>query len=163
MNAAYFHITLVHIPVILAPVGVVLLAIAHLRKSLAVARVGLGILIAASIVAILAFFLGEGAEELVEHLPGISQSLIEQHEEFAEIGLWSAIGAGFASLCTWVAISRCAWIERVLLITTFVVSSVASVALAYTAHLGGAIRHPEAFLQTDHAIHSEHNQGSANN
>lgn len=149
MNAAYFHITLVHIPVILTPVGVALLIIAHLGTSISVARVALGILITASCMAIPAFLLGEGAEEIVEHLPGISESLIEKHEEFAELGLWSTIFAGLASLCTWVAISRGAWLERALLMTTFLVSSIASLVLAYTAHLGGAIRHPEAFLQTD--------------
>ena len=156
MNAAYFHITLVHLPVILTPLGVVLLMVAHLRSSLSVARVALGILIAASVIAIPAFLLGEGAEEIIEHLPGISESLIEEHEEFAEVGLWATIAAGLASLCAWVAISRGAFLERALLITTFFVSSIASVALAYTAHLGGSIRHPEAFSQSERSQHTEH-------
>ncbi len=156
MNAAYFHITLVHVPVILTPLGVVLLLIAHLRSSLSVARVALGILIAASVIAIPAFLLGEGAEEIVEHLPGISESVIEEHEEFAEVALWSAIAAGLASLCTWIAISRGAFLERALLITTFIVSGLASAVLGYTAHLGGTIRHPEAFSQVSHKDHTEH-------
>jgi hypothetical protein len=155
MNAAYFHIALVHVPVILTPLGVVFLIIAHLRTSLSVARVALGILISASIIAIPAFLLGEGAEEIVEHLPGISESLIENHEEAAEIGLWATIAAGLTSLCAWVAISRGALLERALLIATFFISSLASVALAYTAHLGGSIRHPEAFSRADHAEHVE--------
>lgn len=157
MNAALFHITLVHIPVVLTPLGALLLAIAHLRSSLTIARVALGILIAASVIAVPAFLLGEGAEEIVEHMPGISEALIEDHEEVAETTLWVTIVTGLASLMAWVAISRGAFLERALLITTFFLSAAASIALTYTSYLGGAIRHPEAHNpQSDSTSHTEH-------
>jgi hypothetical protein len=144
VNAAFLHITLVHIPVVLTPLGVVLLAIAHLRSSLTVARVALGILIASSLIAVPAFLLGEGAEEIVEHLPGISEHLIEEHEESAELTLWVVIATGISSLLAWVAISRGALVERALLIATFLLASLASLSLTYTSYLGGSVRHPEA-------------------
>ena len=157
MNAAYFHITLVHIPVILTPLGVVLLAIAHLRSALPLARVALGVIIAASVIAVPAFLLGEGAEEIVEHLPGISESLIEQHEESAEIALYLTIASGLLSLITWFAISRAAWLERALLAVTFITSLLASGGLAYTAYRGGMIHHPEIHTQTNTLQpHAEH-------
>lgn len=143
MNAAYLHISLVHAPIILTPLSVILLAIAHLGSSLAVVQVALGILIAASLLALCAFFLGEGAEEIVEHLPGIIESNIEAHEEGASISLGFTIAAGLLSLMSWVAISRGSALERSLLTITFVVAAASSVSLAYTAHLGGIIRHPE--------------------
>jgi hypothetical protein len=126
------------------PLGALLLAIAHLRSSLSVARVALGILVGASIVAIPAYLLGEGAEEIVEHLPGISESFIEEHEEAAEVSLWVTIAAGLASLITWVVVSRGAAVERAMLAITFFLSGAASLSLTYTAYLGGRIHHPEA-------------------
>jgi hypothetical protein len=149
MNAAYLHIALVHVPVVLTPVSVILLAIAHLRSSLVVARVALGILIAASLVAVCAYFLGEGAEEIVEHLPGILESTIENHEESASLSLGFTIAVGLLSLMSWVAISRGSALERVLLAITFMVAAASSASLAYTAHLGGIIRHPEIVSSPD--------------
>jgi hypothetical protein len=160
MNAAYLHIALVHLPVIMTPLGALLLAIAHLRGSLTVARVALGILIAASVIAVPVFLLGEPAEEIVEHLPGISEHLIEEHEEAAELALWCSIATGLLGLATWFAISIGAALERALLAITFLASSLASLALGYTAHQGGKIRHPEAFgllqPQQQQAEHNEH-------
>jgi hypothetical protein len=149
MNAAYLHIALVHIPVVLTPVSVILLAIAHLRSSLAVARVALGILIAASLMAVCAYFLGEGAEEVVEHLPGILESTIEDHEESASLSLGFTIAAGLLSLMSWIAISKGSALERALLAITFMVATASSASLAYTAHLGGIIRHPEILSSPD--------------
>lgn len=157
MNAALLHITLVHIPIVLIPLGALLLAIAHMRSSVSVARVALGILIGASVVAVPAFLLGEGAEEIVEHLPGISETFIENHEEVAEVALWVTVATGIASLITWVAIARGAFLERALLAVTFLLSCTASIALTYTAYLGGAIHHPEAHNQYNPtAAHTEH-------
>ena len=143
MNAAFFHISLVHIPVVLTPIGCLLLVLGHLRHSIALARVALGLLIAASIMAVVVFLLGEPAEEIIEHLPGVSEHLIEEHEEAAELALWSSVAVGILSLITWWAVSIGAALERLLLAATFILSFVASVTLAYTAHQGGKIRHPE--------------------
>lgn len=130
-------------PVVLVPLGAILLAIAHLRSSLPIARVALGILIAATIVTVPAFLLGEGAEEIIEHLPGIAESMIEEHEEGAEPTLWIVVSTGLAALVTWIAITRGSFFERALLAATFILSCIASISLAYTAHLGGLISHPE--------------------
>jgi len=105
--------------------------------------VALCIIIAAAIIAIPAFLLGEGAEELVEHLPGISEALIEEHEESAELSLWLTSASGLFSLITWVAVSRGIMLERALLIITLLISTAASASLTYTAHRGGLIHHPE--------------------
>lgn len=155
MNAAHLHITLVHIPVVLAPLGAILLAWGLLRSSLPVARVALCIIIAAAVIAIPAFLLGEGAEELIEHLPGISEHLIEEHEESAELSLWLTIAGGLFSLITWGAISRGIMLERTLLIITLIVTATSSISLAYTSHRGGLIRHPEITDQGT-SSHTEH-------
>jgi hypothetical protein len=42
----------------------------------------------------IAYLTGEGAEETVENMPGISESIIEQHEDFAMYALIS-LGSTF--------------------------------------------------------------------
>jgi len=156
MNAAYFHIALVHLPVVLCPLGAILLAIAHYKHSAPVARVALGVILAASILVVPVFLLGEPAEEIVEHLAGISEETIEAHEETAETALWLTLAAGVLSAISWICISVGARLERVFLALTFIASTASSGALAYTAHRGGAIRHPEAFSAApEHQEHSE--------
>jgi hypothetical protein len=145
MNAAYYHIALVHLPVVLCPLGAILLAVAHLRHNLPTARIGLAILLAASVIVIPVFLLGEPAEEIVEHLAGISETTIEEHEEAAEAALWLTLSAGALSIVSWICISAGARLERLALALTFIISTLASASLAFTAHRGGAIRHPEAF------------------
>ena len=50
------------------------------------------------------FLTGEPAEEVVGHLPGISEQAIEEHEEAAEV---AAIVTGFAGLLgLWLLIAR---------------------------------------------------------
>jgi uncharacterized membrane protein len=160
MNAAYFHIALVHLPVVLCPLGAILLAVAHLRHSLPTARVGLAVLLAASVIVIPVFLLGEPAEEIVEHLPGISEATIEKHEESAEAALWLTLAAGALSIIAWICISAGARLERIALALTFIVSTLASAALAFTAHRGGAIRHPEAFAAPQAHTEEVENQES---
>ena len=147
MNAAHLHLLLVHIPVMVVPVGFLVLAYGTQRHSVSVARTGLTILIVASLFAIPTFLTGGEAEDLVEHLPGISEHLIEEHEEAADIALWITLGAGVVSALSLLAIKTGAALEQVLLRMTLLLSFVASAALAYTANQGGRIRHPEAFTK----------------
>lgn len=148
-NAAYFHIALVHLPVILCPLGVILLIIAHLRGSLQVAQVGLGVILAAGLIVVPVFLLGEPAEEIVEHIVGISEHAIEEHEEAAELALWLTLAAAVSSALAWITLAVGSTRNRIMLASTCIIATIASVALAYTAHMGGAIRHPEAFPRAE--------------
>jgi hypothetical protein len=44
------------------------------------------------------FFSGNGAEETVEHAPGVSDAIIERHEEAAKLAMISIAGAGLLAL-----------------------------------------------------------------
>ena len=155
MNAAYFHIVLVHLPVILMPLGLIFLVLGHLKHSIVLARTALGLLIIASAVTVPVFLLGEPAEEIVEHIAGISHDVVEAHEEAAEIALWLAAGTGLLSIFAWWAIATGSALERLSLTVTTCIALVTSVSLAYTAHQGGKIRHPEAFSATTDEASSE--------
>ena len=130
------------------PLGLILLVLGHLKHSITLARTALGLLIVASAVTVPVFLLGEPAEEIVEHIAGISHDIIEAHEESAEIALWLAVSTGVMSVFAWWAIATGSALERLSLVVTTCIALITSVSLAYTAHQGGKIRHPEAFSTT---------------
>lgn len=148
MNAAYLHITLVHFPIVLMPTSAILLAIGLWRKNASLASTGLSLCVVAALCAIPAFLLGEGAEEVVEHLPGISEDLIEKHEGIADIALWLSLAAGIASLIShWLRLTGAAVYAKSVK-CALLLMAIASGALAYAAYEGGKIRHPEAHSST---------------
>jgi len=145
MNEAHLHITLVHIPVVVIPLGFLILLVGTLRKNVAVSRVGLSVMVLATLIAVPAFLLGEDAEEIVEHLPGISEDTIEAHEEAADIAFWFTVATGLTSLVSLYALKVSAAWRTLVINAALTLSLVASCALAYAANQGGKIRHPEAF------------------
>ena len=158
MNAAYLHITLVHLPIVLMPTAAILLALGLWRKSPSLTTTALSIASVAMLFAIPAFLLGEGAEEVVEHLPGISEHLIEEHEEVADIAFALSLAAGIMSLLS-IGLRRaganlCTLAVKVALLLLVAASG----ALTYTAYEGGKIRHPEAHSSaaTSSVAHEEH-------
>jgi len=148
MNAAHLHIILVHIPVVIVPLGAAILAVGLARRNGAVSNTALSILLLAAVVAVPAFLLGEGAEEIVEHLPGVSESTIEAHEEAADVAFWVTVASGLLSLTSLVACQlRLAWARRATILALPVSVAAASL-LSYAAFQGGKIRHPEAYSPT---------------
>jgi uncharacterized membrane protein len=87
MNWAHIHLMSNHFPVIGIVFGILLLLLALLRKSEELKKVSFGIFILIALVAFVVYFSGEPAEEVVEHLPGVKGSVIEQHEEMALVSL----------------------------------------------------------------------------
>lgn len=145
MNAAHLHIVLVHFPLVLLPVALTVLVGGALLRNRAIKGVALALLVFAALVTVPAFLLGEGAEELVEHLSGVSEQLIEEHEEAAEIAFWLTNMVGALSLAALFGMWRRAIWFGTLLKVVVVAALVASVALFYAGYQGGEIRHPEAY------------------
>ncbi len=86
---------------------------------------------------------GEGAEHVVEHLAGVTDELIHAHEEAAEKALAGALllssvaaGALFAAFKYHGLLHKAT--HATLLLSVPVIAW-----LAYTAHLGGLVRHTE--------------------
>ena len=144
MNSAHLHLLFNHIPILGSAFGLVLLAWGLLRRSDAVARVGLATLVLAALFAIPAYLTGPAAEHLVEDLPGISDAAIHPHEEAAMI----------ASYALWMLGAACAWIlwryRRIGMSVpsrytrlAFVGAVVVAGLMTWTSLLGGVIRHAE--------------------
>ena len=143
MNPAHLHIILNHIPVIGIPFGVALLVWGFFRKSQEVKRTGLVVFVAIALVTIPTYLTGKAAEDMVEHLPGVSDDLIENHEAAAVIALVATSILGGLSLIRLLIPARFAAVGAPLTVLVFVFSLGVAGWLARTANLGGRIRHPE--------------------
>jgi uncharacterized membrane protein len=142
MNAPQVHLMLSHVPVI-GTLGVGLALLAGIAfRSAALVRFGLALMVAVGLATIPVFLSGEPSEKHIEHLAGVSEHTIEAHEEMAQK---TTVGIAVVALLALVALVRSrgreparGWSATILLLTV-----VLGVALAWTAHLGGRIRHPE--------------------
>ncbi|MBX7144779.1 MAG: hypothetical protein K1X79_10040 [Oligoflexia bacterium] len=145
MNSAHIHLMLVHLPVVLIPLAALLLGWGIWRSSSSVRKTAVAIAVLGSVCSIPAFLAGEGAEDLVEDRPGVSERVIEQHEEVAEVAFWLSLVLLAAALTSVALEARSHSLTARAYSTSLALAIVCSVTLAYAANLGGRIRHPEAF------------------
>lgn len=143
MNYAHLHLILNHLPVIGSGFVFVLLLVAVFRKSEELKRVALGFLILVALTSIPVYLTGEPAEEVVEHLAGISEAALERHEEAAQFSFSALLGLGVLALVTLVVAKRRGETSPLLLKLTLLISVIVMALLGWTANLGGEIRHSE--------------------
>lgn len=144
MDLAHLHLILNHVPVIGLVIGFFVLAWGVLRKYDDVGNIGLVTLFVTSLVAIPVYLTGEPAEDIVENLPGVSEQVIELHEDAAMYSLVLCIVVGVLALVALAA--RRFMSDAIAMIATFAVlvfTLLAGASIAYTANLGGQVRHTE--------------------
>ena len=142
MNLAHVHLLLNHLPPLGVLFGFLLLAAAVARKSGELVRASLVTFVLVALLAVPAYFTGEPAEKVVEEMPGVTESVIGPHEESAEASLIAALVLGVLS-CAGLLIYRGREIPRGFTLATLVLALVVTAMMAWTANLGGRIRHTE--------------------
>lgn len=155
MNWPHVHLLLNHVPVMGIPFGFLLLAVALARKSLELTKASLGVFAVVALVTIPVYLAGEPTEEVVEHLPGISESFIEEHEESALLSLVAIEILGVLAVAGLV-LFRGSSIPTWFVTTSLVLSLLAAVSVGWTANLGREIHHPE--IRSDFSPASEDDQ-----
>ena len=148
MNGAHIHLILNHVPVLGTLFGLLLLAYALFRKNKDLMKVSLVIFVLAGLFAGAVYLSGEQAEEIVEHLPGVSESIIEAHEDAGLYALVSAIVLGVVSLFGLWRFFRKP-LPTGFATTALLLALATSGVMAWTATLGGQINHPE--IRSDQA------------
>ena len=98
MDPVHIHLILNHIPAIGLLIATALLITALLRKNDELMKVVLVLFVFLALISIPVFMTGEPSEEEVEHLPQVSHSLIEKHEDAAAISLGVVEILGVSSL-----------------------------------------------------------------
>jgi uncharacterized membrane protein len=143
MNDAHFHLVINHLPIIVPIVGAIVLIIGLLFNQEVVKRVAYLLFILGAIATFPTMNSGEGAEEVVEHLPGISHDLIHEHEEKAEFfAILSYLLGVISIVALWVSWKR----KKYATMTSALVLVFSIVVLFFgsqTATSGGEISHPE--------------------
>lgn len=159
MNEAHIHLLVNHFPIMGSFFSLILLGAGFILKNATVRKTAYSVLLFSSLMTLPAFFSGEGAEEIVEEIPGMTHDIIHDHEETAELALWISQLAGIAAafaLYFEITLHR---LSRVVSIITLVFNLALFGSMTRTGNTGGKIRHPEindSSVPTAPSKHEEH-------
>lgn len=143
MNGAHWHLVVNHLPIIFPIVGVIITITGLISKSGAVKRTAFMIFIFGALASIAAMNTGEGAEEVVEKINGVTENFIESHEETAEtFAILSYIIGGISLLGLWASFKQKSF-STIISIATLVFAFVVLFFAKQTGTTGGEIRHTE--------------------
>ena len=143
MDATHLHLLLNHFPIIGTILGVGVMAYGYITSSDQVKKSALWTWFVMALIAIPVFLTGEPAEESIEGIAGVSEGLIEEHEEAATVAIWLMEALGLLSLVTLVLDKTKASLSKSLVLVSTVLGLVVFGAMARTGYLGGQIRHSE--------------------
>jgi hypothetical protein len=143
INWAHVHLMINHAPVIGVLGGILLLAYALVRKSEEVKMVSLAVFVLIALLTIPVFLTGEGAADVVKHIPGVTETYIGRHEELAELTIVLMEILGILALAALVLLKLRGAIPTIIVILVLVMSLITATAAGITANLGGQIRHTE--------------------
>lgn len=142
MSPVHVHLALVHFPVVGLALVTLLLGWGLVRGSEPARRIALAGLVLVALLALPAYLTGESAEEAVERLPGVSEAVLDRHEDAARPAFVAAQVLGALALVGALAYARrrpATWFVAAL----FVIALVSTGLMARAANLGGQIRHTE--------------------
>jgi len=143
MNDAHFHLVVNHIPIVGLLIGTLTLIAGFLLKKSEVKLTALGLLVFSAVASAFAFYTGEGAEEIVENIAGISETLIHEHEEYAESFFTLTIILGVVSIAAFIAEIKRAGFSKYLIILALLLAISDGILAKYVGTSGGEIRHTE--------------------
>jgi uncharacterized membrane protein len=143
MNGAHLHLLINHIPVLGTFFGLALLAFGVWKRSDELRKAALGTFVIVALAAVATYLTGDPAEDVIKGLPGVSRAMIGRHDDAAGIALGGAIALGVLALggLIWFRGGRQIknWFSFLALAAAILVTGL----MAWTANLGGQVRHPE--------------------
>lgn len=143
VSPAHWHLLINHFPIILSIVGTLFIGLSFLFKKNTLVNGGLILLVMAALTALPANATGEGAEESVEGISGVTHDSIEIHEDAASTGLTIILITGGIALIAAFAQVKMPKQAMFLLIFTFIAGIASAGYMSYVGLTGGEIRHSE--------------------
>jgi len=143
MSWGYLHMIINHFPIVGTIIGSILVIVGLVFKNEGVKISGLGIIVFAALMAVIAYLTGDSAENAVQNLPEIAESLINRHEDIATISMYLMIPSGLLAAMTLYSIWKKENSVVFLLVITLVFTLISAAAMVFTGYTGGQIRHSE--------------------
>jgi uncharacterized membrane protein len=164
MNSAHLHLIVNHLPIIFPIAGVIVLSVGIGFKTDMVKRTAYFLFTIGAVTAAMAMNSGEGAEEIVEELAGVSHKLIHEHEENAESMAILSYLLGIVSLSALWASWKGKSFSNLLSYIVFLIALVVVFLGKQTGTSGGEIRHPEirSSVVSDHDEDSDSEEEEEN-
>lgn len=142
-STVHLHLLLNHLPIIVTGLGLLLLVLAMWRRNELLLRVSMWFFVGAAVSALPTYLTGEGAEDAVKKMPGVTEALIEKHSDIALIAAIVVGVLGLMALYSLWRYRRPAMIPSALVRIVLLAAVAGSALMAYTGLLGGEIRHTE--------------------
>lgn len=149
MNQAHYHLILNHLPIISPIIGFLVLIGGHVFRADLIKRVAYAIFILGALCTIPAFATGEGAEEVIENLSGVSEQIIKTHEESADTFASLSYVLGLLSLIGLWAYWKQKSLANHLSIAILLFCVIVLLSAKKTGTTGGEIRHTEIRVGSD--------------
>jgi uncharacterized membrane protein len=143
MNDAHLHLVINHFPIIVPVVGILILLAGLIIKSEPVIKTAFGVFVLGALMTFPAMYTGDNAEEIAERLPGVTDALIEAHEESAETFAIFNYLIGIVSLVGFLAFFRFKFLVRYMAWVVLVIGFAGLYFGKVTGTTGGEIRHTE--------------------
>ncbi len=143
MNDAHLHMVVNHFPIIGTIFGLGILITGIVMKNSVIKNVAYVLFIVAAIFGLVSMSTGEGAEEIAENLPSVTDQIIHEHEEMAEkLALVLYILGGISILGLYTNLKNHAKANLISYLA-FVVALIGVFLGKQTGTTGGEVRHTE--------------------
>jgi len=146
MDPQLLHLRLNHLPIVSVLWTLPFLIVALVRPSRTALLRAHAFAIVLALLTTCAYVTGDGAEEKIEHLPGVVESAIEAHQDAALIAFVISLVAGAIGLVGfWAARTNRVPMAKTLCWVVTLVVAFETGALFNTAQRGGLIHRPELY------------------
>ena len=143
MDELHLHLVVNHLPIIFPIVGVIILLIGIITKSDVSKRNAYIVFILGAVASVAAMATGEGAEDAIENIQGVSENLMHRHEEAAEIFAGMSYFLGVISLLGLLTSYRNFSVDKLMPVTIVIVAGISLYFAQEDGRTGGEIRHAE--------------------
>lgn len=158
MDGLQLHLLANHLPIIGTMAALLVVVLGMLRKNDGAISTGLIIYVVMAVAVVPAYLSGEEAEERVENIAGINESVIHKHEEMAELSLWLTSLSGLLAIGALFTRSKQSALAPKFALAFVVLAVIAFGQAARTGHEGGKIRRPDLGTTVASPSHDEEDE-----
>ena len=162
MNDSHLHLVVNHLPIVGVLVGFLVLISGYIIKNQQVKNTSLGIFVFSALTSIASFNTGEGAAEIVGNFSGVSETLLHNHEEYAELFFTTIVILGGVSLAALFLHYKKSKYTKYGFSIVLLFAMASTIISKYVGSSGGVIRHTEIRHDAD-MIHLDADNDSDDN